>query len=130
MNINKVKEFLKLVPKGILHADKVVEGIINNVKFNNGSLSEEEQDEIVKRRLICMTCPFNSINARESEEYKNLYNGQTYKTERQDLHCSHCACNIDWKTASLSEKCGLSYYNDLNPNNKQELLWEKFEKND
>lgn len=127
--LNKLTEYLKLVPKGVKNSENIIKGIINNVKFNNGNLTEEEQEEIIKRRIICSNCPFNSTNAPISEEYKDLYNGQKYETERIDLHCAICACNIHWKTAVMDEQCGLQYYNDVNPNRKQELKWKKFEPN-
>lgn len=130
--LNKLKAFTELLGKGIANGDKIVKGIINNVQFNNGSLPEDEQEEIVKRRVICMTCPYNSTNAKTSEQYKALHNGQTYKEEtgRGDLHCSLCACNIHWKTAVMDEKCGLTYYNDTHPENIQELKWKEKIKTD
>lgn len=123
--LSKLKEYLSLVPKLLNNPERIVQGIINDVKFNHGGLKEEEQEEIIRRRLICMNCPLNSTNANKESEYRELY-GTSYQTERPDLHCSICACNIHWKTASLDEKCGLSYYNDLYPNRKQELKWDKF----
>ena len=127
--LDKISEYIKLIPRVVNNADKIVKGIINDVKFNNNNLPEEEQEEIIRRRLICVDCPYNSTNAPSSPEYYKLYNGQRYKPEaRYDLHCAICACNIHWKTVVMDEKCGLSYYNDLNPNRKQELKWEPFKK--
>lgn len=122
----KFKEYIRLIPKVIVNKEAFIEGIVNNAKLNNKHLEEDKVEEIIKRRVICNTCPFNSENAKHSDEYKNLHNGQIYKTDRPDLHCSLCACNIEWKTAALSEKCGMSYYNETNPNNKQELFWEEY----
>ena len=126
--MSKLLEYIRLIPKGLSNPMAIIEGVSNNIKMQNGNLPEDEHNEIVRRRLICMNCPFNNINAKTSEEYFDLYNGQHYVTEREDLHCANCSCNIDWKTAALGEDCGLSYYNDLNPQNKQELKWTKFEK--
>jgi TPP-dependent indolepyruvate ferredoxin oxidoreductase alpha subunit len=122
--MNKIEEFLKLIPKAMSNPLQIIEGIRNDIKFNNKNLKEEELDEIVRRRLICNNCPLNSINAKESKEYSDLFNGH-YSTNRTDFHCSICSCNIDLKTASLSSNCGLEYYNE---NNKdiQELKWTKY----
>ena len=122
-----IKDYLKLFPKGLKNIDKIIEATINSVKNEFGTLKEEEQEEIVKRRLICQACPFNSINAKTSEEYKNLYK-EDYKTDRVDLHCSICSCNVALKTASLSSDCGLTNYNLEHPENEQELKWKKFNK--
>jgi hypothetical protein len=64
-------------------------------------LKEEEQQEIVRRRLICATCPFNSSNAVKDG----------YKTNRIDEHCIMCGCTITRKTNSLSSDCGISCCN-------------------
>lgn len=84
--------------------DKVVEGIINQVKDDLNMLSEEEQAEIVRRRVICETCPFNSKNAVKDG----------YTTDRIDDHCIMCGCTITRKTASLSSSCGIG---NCNPDN-------------
>ena len=118
---NKFMEYAKLFPKVIKNREAFIQGIYNNVKLNMGKLPEDEQEEIIKRRVICNTCPFNSENAKTSEAYKLLY-GENYKTERFDLHCSHCACNIEFKSAALDQDCGMTYYNDLHPENQQELF--------
>lgn len=127
--MSKITEYLKLLPKALANAPNLIEGIINNVRLAHNMLPEEKQDEIVRRRLICINCPFNSYNAMTSPEYQELY-GEHYTTDRADLHCSHCACNVDLKTAALDEQCGLSYYNDVHPENKQELLWDVFKTNE
>lgn len=129
---DKLLAYAKLVPKALANFPNVVEGIINNVHLEAGSLPEDQKEEIIKRRLICAACPFNSNFARVSPEYRDLHNGQSFKIERgreNELYCSICDCNINWKTASLDEKCGLNYYNDLHPDNKQELKWDVYNKN-
>lgn len=128
MNLIQIKEYFKLIGKGIENFDSVLAGIVNDVKLKFGHIQPEIQDEIIRRRLICKTCPFNNENATTSQEFKTINNGQVYKdlANRTDLHCAICHCNVDYKTASMMEKCGLSYYNDLNPNNKLPLKWEEF----
>lgn len=128
---DKLLTYAKLVPKALKNFPNVVEGVINSVHLEAGSLPENEKEEIIRRRLICAACPFNSQNAVTSKEYRDIHNGQSFKPEkgRDDLYCSICDCNINWKTASFDEKCGLNYYNDLHPENKQELKWDVYNKN-
>lgn len=113
----KILDYLKLIPKGIKNSSKIIEGIKNDSKFINGELSQEEAQEIINRRLICMTCPFMSRNAVE--------NG-LYKTTRTDDHCSLCECNIDYKTACLTCNCGIEEHNKNNPSNPLDLKWKAF----
>lgn len=87
----------------------------------------DEYKEVQKRQNICKECPYNSVLARTSEEYKELYGGNYTPVDRNDFHCTHCLCNIAFKTSKLSEKCGLSFYNELNPFNQQELKWDSYE---
>ena len=112
-------EFLKLVPAGLKNADKVLEGVINNVKFEHGTLPEDEQQEIVRRRLICAACPFTSSNAVANPALN-------YKTDRIDEHCIHCGCPIKTKTAALTENCGIDIYNANNPKSPMKLKWEVY----
>ena len=95
------------------------------VRNEFGALSEEEQAEIARRRLICNNCPLNSILAKTSEEYKTLM-GVNYMTEVNTPHCSICSCPLSTKTASLHSDCGLANYNEKNPQNIQSLKWTKF----
>lgn len=121
--MSKYLEYLKLIPKGLSNPKQVLEGWINDYNFDN--LKPEEITEILKRRAICESCPLNSFNAKKSEEYKNLFDLHYY-TDRDDLHCSICACPVATKTASLSSNCGLERYNEENPENIQELKWNKY----
>ena len=123
--MSSITDYIKLLPKGIRNIDKIVEGTINSVKNEFGMLSDLEQAEIVKRRLICQSCPLNSTNAKISEEYKELYK-ENYKSDRVDLHCSCCSCNIALKTSSLYSECGIQIYNEEHKENKQPLKWDKF----
>lgn len=120
--MSKYLEYLKLIPKGLSNPKQVLEGWINDYNFDN--LPKEEVEVILNRRAICEQCPLNSIHAKVSNEYKELF-GFNYQTDRNELHCSICACPISAKTASLSSDCGLSYYNEINPDNKQNLKWKK-----
>lgn len=101
------------------NADKIVEGLVNKVKMNYDFLPKNEQDEIIRRRLICASCPFMSSNAVSNPALN-------YKTDRTDEHCSLCMCNIDLKTASLSANCGIEVYNDEHPDTPMGLKWTEY----
>lgn len=90
-----------------------MEGIKNQIKLSLGALPQEEVDIIAKRRLICHTCPFNSVNAEKDG---------WYASDRPDEHCTMCLCNIDLKTACLHCRCGIVDHNELN-NDKIEPKW-------
>ena len=119
---SKFVEYIKLIPKGIANFDLIFDGIINSVKLEFGTLAKEEQDEIIKRRLICAGCKFMSGNAKKDSL-------QNYKSERTDDHCIICLCNIQLKTSSLYSNCGLEIYNQNNPNNIIPLKWEALKTN-
>lgn len=120
-----LSEYLTLVGKGIKNFDKIVEGIYNEKNLN--SLSEEEKTIINDRTSKCAECPFNSINAKLSEEYFKLF-GEHYETNRRDAHCAICGCLLKYKIPSLSSNCGLEIYNAKNKNNVQPLKWKSYEK--
>lgn len=117
--MGKLLEYIKLLPEGLKNIDKVFEGVVNAVKMNYGGLTEEEQEIIIKRRLICEGCTFMSKNAVK----KGIYN-----TDRNDEHCIHCGCPIETLTASFQKNCGIEYYNENNPETPLELKWTKIEK--
>lgn len=96
-----IKEYAVLVPSAMENWDKVIEGTINQVRKKWDILPIEYQEEIVRRRLICAICPFNSSNA--------VADG--YTTYRVDEHCVMCGCSINRKTASLSAACGIDCCN-------------------
>ena len=123
--MSRLTEFLSLLPKGLHNADKVLEGMINQIKNEYKQLPEDQQEEILRRQLICQECPFNSINATTSKEYKEL-TGKHYETDRKGLHCSFCGCPMKTKISSLSSDCGITDYNEEFPNNKQPLKWEAY----
>lgn len=112
--MSKLKEYIKLIPKGIKNLDKIIESVTNLTKIELGTIPQDDLDVIVGRRLICATCPFMSKNATESG---------IYKTDRSDEHCIHCGCPILTKTASLESNCGLEDYNDENKGNEIPLKW-------
>ena len=117
----KFSELLKLIPKGLTNPEAILSGWINDAKMENGSLTHDQMAEIVRRRSICTSCPFNSINARSSQEYKELY-GVNYESSFKTLHCAICTCPINKKTACIHCKCGLSEYNANNPDKPQQKL--------
>lgn len=121
---NKVKEYSKLIPRGIPNISDIISGIVNNVELKYGYLKEEERLEIIRRRIICEACPFNNRNAVSSEEYMEVTK-EHYNSERSDFHCSFCGCPIEIRTASLQSNCGIDYWNSISEN-KIPLKWEKY----
>lgn len=135
---SKFEEYRDLYLLGISNIDKVLEGRWNKAlqEFN---LLDDVKQQIAKDRLeICLSCPFNSINAKTSNDFSNYYleglnslgensQGLTevhYFTNRpnKDLHCSWCACNIDEKVLSMTSNCGIEIYNKTY-NQSKELKW-------
>ena len=117
--MGKLIEYLKALKQAVKNPDLVLEGWINDAKLQNSELTEDEMDEIIRRRAICHECPFMSINAIAAGNYI---------TQRTDEHCMHCFCPITKKTASLSSNCGIEVYNVRNKNNKMPLKWEAYQK--
>lgn len=99
---------------------------MTSVKNEFGQLSEQEQEIIAERRLICSQCPFMSNNAKTSKEYFEAF-GKHYETSISEDHCSQCGCFIKLKTSSLSSDCGAKGYKDQNGNDL-EVRWEKITK--
>jgi len=112
-------EYLKALKKGLENPEKVLEGWINDAKLQRGTLSDDETEEIIRRRVICNECPFMSKNAVEAGNYH---------TSREDEHCIHCSCPIKKKTASLESNCGIEEFNKRNSKNQLPLKWEKYVK--
>lgn len=113
-----LSSYIKLIPLAIKNREEIVEAVLTKAKRTLHKLPPEEQDEIIKRKLICATCPYNSKNAKEDG----------YVTDRVDDHCIHCSCNIDFKTECLSCRCGVEVWNKNNPKDKLELRWKSFKK--
>jgi len=124
MEWSKIKEYVKLIPRGIPNITKIVSGIVSNVELKYGFLREDERLEIIRRRIICEGCPFNNRNASSSEEYLKVTKGH-YDSKREDFHCSFCGCPIEIRTASLQSDCGIEYWNSINKNTLP-LKWEKY----
>lgn len=123
--MSKLKESLQLYWKGAKNFDKVWEGFRNEAKLKHGELSDDQVDEITHRRMICESCPFNSVNAKQSIEYQELV-GNPYNSSLTELHCSLCSCQINRKTACLTCQCGISEWNENNPNKQLPLKWETY----
>ncbi len=117
----KLTEYLKLIPLALGNPKEVMQGWLNVVRMEVGNLPEEQVEEILRRRLICGTCPFMSENAVTSPEYFEVM-GKHYKSDRKDHHCTLCACPILGKTANLESKCGAAYWNTTHEN-KIEVRW-------
>lgn len=122
----KLTEYLKLIPKAIPHTKEIVESIVNDVHMRMKTLSEDKKEEIIRRRIICATCPFMSKNATTSKEYLAL-TGYHYHTNRKDEHCSFCGCELKMRTRSLSSNCGIESWNKDNPTRQIPLKWTKYE---
>ncbi len=125
--MSKFLEYVNMIKEGLPNTSQVLEGLINNIKEEFGTLSEEEQAEILRRRLICKSCPLSSQNLfKDDTAYRKLYN-KPFQSERKDEDfCGICSCPLKTRTSSLSSDCGLSVYNKKHPENIQPLKWEKF----
>lgn len=123
--MSKITEYLKLIPKELPNSIEIVKALSNEVALKYNALSQDKVEEITKRRIICETCPFNSYLAKTSAEYKNLTN-KHYETDRTDLHCSFCGCNVKTRTSGLSADCGIATWNKDNPTNQLPLKWTKY----
>lgn len=125
--MNPYKEYLKMGMEGLKNLDKVAEGLSNTVLKDFDLLSDDKKQIIAERMETCLNCPFNSVNAKASEEYLAIF-GKPYSTERSELHCSLCGCVCTLKTASLSSNCGAEVWNARHPNNPElhiPLKWSK-----
>lgn len=119
------KELFDLAGKGIKNFDKIAEGVWNEI--SQKTLSKAQKEEIVRRTEICASCPFNSENAKTSEEYFNLY-GENYTSTRKEPHCALCGCVLKYKVASFSSNCGLEIHNRRFPDKQEPLKWDAFKK--
>jgi hypothetical protein len=108
------------------NADKILHGMTNKVANHFRLLSDEKKEIIADRMERCLGCPYNSINARVSQEYEQL-TGKHYDTARPELHCSLCGCILEIKTSSLSSDCGIVDWNEDNPDKQLEPKWTKHE---
>ena len=124
--MNLFKEYLSISKKGLRNADKILHGLTNKVAYRFRLLSDEKKEVISTRMDICLGCPYNSINARISQEYEQL-TGKHYDTSRPELHCSLCGCILELKTSSLSSDCGIVDWNEDNPEKQLEPKWTQYE---
>jgi hypothetical protein len=114
-----MSNIISLIGSALKNPLKIIEGIKNEVKMKLGFLDKDEQDEIIKRRVICAGCVFMSENAKKDPI-------QMYKSDLVFDHCIHCLCSIELKTASLDSMCGLDAWNKKKPNNQIPLKWNKY----
>ncbi len=120
--MSKWKEYLALLPKALPNSLQIIEAIANEVRMKYDTLPESDREEIIRRRVICNGCPFNSENSPTSEEYHTLTKTH-YKTRRKDKHCSFCGCELNLRTSSLKSNCGAEAWNRNNPENEITLKW-------
>jgi len=125
--MSKLSEYINLLPKAIPNALQIIEAVNNEVKLKFDTLPEDQKEEITRRRIICISCPFNSKRATNSKEYKEL-TGINCHTKRDDTHCSFCGCGINIRTSALNKECGIETWNKENPNKKLDLKWDIYEK--
>lgn len=122
--MDKLKEYIDLVRRGVPNIDKIAEGVLNQVKQEFGALPLDEQEEISRRRLICEACPLFSLNAKKDDkEYQKLFKTPFEFDSVRNTYCGSCGCEYKLRTSSLSSNCGLEHYNNLNQEDKQELKW-------
>src|SRR5687767_1244723 len=99
--MSKFSEYLSLMPSIWQNKEKILEGVINVVKELHGDLPEDVQKEIVRRRILCESCPFFSLNTiNDDTEYQRLY-GKKFTDKRTDAYCVVCGCKERVKTASM-----------------------------
>lgn len=109
--------YLTMVKNGIKNGDKIIEAFKISSMVKNGTATDEQIAEIMMRKEICKTCPFNSANAK-AHGFKTL--GLPYQ------HCIQCSCRIggdDTKEYCLSCNCGLTEWNKKNPDAQIPLKW-------
>lgn len=109
--MSKLSEYLALIPRGIKNVPQILEAVSNQTKMEFGMLSNDKQDIIIGRRMICATCPYMSKNAVKGFVIDNRQR-QLYKTDREDEHCIWCGCKTSTKTSSLQSNCGIELYNE------------------
>lgn len=127
--MSKVLEYLKLLPEGFRNREYIGESIWNNIKMEFNTLPEDEKEEILRRRLICESCPLMSLNVKENQrEYIELI-GESLVTNRNEKFCTLCSCNISLKTSSLDSNCGAKSFNEGGKGKRlAEVKWENYKK--
>jgi hypothetical protein len=107
--IKTIKEYVELVRKGIANKDDIIDALVTGAAVKNGEVNEEDLAEILRRKDICASCPFNSAIG--------IANG-TYRSNLPFQHCQLCQCRIggeDTKEYCLSCNCGAEAYNKMYP---------------
>jgi hypothetical protein len=118
--IKSIGEYLTAVKRGIQNGDKIVESmwIAAQIKKGNETITEGAIAEIMRRKDICVQCPFNSANAKKAG---------TYNSSLPYEHCILCSCRIggdDTKEYCLSCECGVSVWNKNHPPTQQmQVKW-------
>jgi len=124
--LKTIKDYTEVVVNGIKNGDKIIETLIISAKIKNETISTEALAEILRRRDICLSCPFNSINATKDGSYVTTLNFE---------HCVLCKCRLGkgdtedvWgKEACLDCKCGAEAFNKINPHLPPvEVRWTEF----
>jgi|SRR5580692_294075 hypothetical protein len=120
--LKTIKEYTEVVINGIKNGDKIIEALIIGAKARNETIDPESLAEILRRKDICASCPFNSDNAKKEGLYRSSLDYQ---------HCILCQCRIgggDTKEYCLSCTCGAQAFNEANPHLKPiEVKWKPFE---
>lgn len=66
--------------------------------------SNIDPEILKKRREICDSCPLNSLNKEKAKLFEEIR-----KTVIKKPFCTACGCQIEQKTASITEVCGAVY---------------------
>jgi len=120
--MSKTSEVLNEYWNGINNIGNVVESRINEVKKAWGVLDPAVRLEAEKRFGICESCPFNSILAQTSTEFKEL-TGKPYSTKRTDFHCALCLCPLEQKVLAMNDNCGINFWNNVHPDKFMPIKW-------
>ena len=72
--MSRFTEYLKLIPEGIPNGLSIIKALANDIRMENNSLEQDKVDIILKRRLICKSCPLMSLNVlKDQTKYKELF---------------------------------------------------------
>jgi len=80
--------------------------------------SKIDKDILKNRRSICEVCPYNSNNV-DSKDLSTV--NKARKKVISSPFCTACGCQINEKTLSETEECGLSYINKIPKWNRVKL---------
>jgi transcription elongation factor Elf1 len=123
--MNRVVEYIKLIPKGLPNSLQIIKGIVYSVGLFYDLIGDKKKKEIINRRMICLDCSYNNKLANSSPDYSLLFKKE-YKTNRKDLHCTICGCPIKIRTASLDTECAIGEWNDEHKEMFLPLKWHKY----